>query len=139
MALAAGALVALGLAVASPISAWADTENTTSLTSTPNPSHIGDPVTFTATVAAPAAATGTVSFKEGATEIGTATLDVLGGGHNITAGDSHSCALSTDSEVKCCGNNFWGQIGDVSNVDRSNPVAVTGLIPTARDANASGR
>ncbi|WP_030355945.1 Ig-like domain-containing protein [Streptomyces scopuliridis] len=51
---------------------------TTALTSAPNPSTFGQPVTLTATVAAvpPGAGTptGTVSFFDGATLLGTATL-----------------------------------------------------------------
>ncbi|MFN8630190.1 MAG: Ig-like domain repeat protein, partial [Chloroflexota bacterium] len=46
---------------------------TTTLTSDVNPSTFGQNVTFTATVS-PAAATGTVTFSEGATVLGTGTL-----------------------------------------------------------------
>jgi hypothetical protein len=42
------------------------------LTSSPNPSNVGQSVTFTATV--PAGATGTVTFKDGATTLGTGTI-----------------------------------------------------------------
>ena len=42
------------------------------LTSSPNPSNVGQSVTFTATV--PAGATGTVIFKDGATTLGTGTI-----------------------------------------------------------------
>lgn len=48
------------------------TATTTSLGSSPNPSLSGQSVTFTATVTA--GATGTVTFKEGATTLGTSTL-----------------------------------------------------------------
>jgi uncharacterized repeat protein (TIGR01451 family) len=48
---------------------------TTTLTSSSNPSRFGDPVTFTATVTSSSGTpTGTVSFKDGATVIGSATL-----------------------------------------------------------------
>ena len=49
---------------------------TTVLTSSPNPSTYGQPVTFTATVvpAGPYALTGKVTFKDGTTAIGTAAL-----------------------------------------------------------------
>jgi hypothetical protein len=80
---------------------------TTALTSTPNPSDVGQAVTFTATVTTTAPtglATGKVTFKDGTTSIGTATLDANGvatlnkstlavGFHSITAtynGDSLS-------------------------------------------------
>ncbi len=48
-------------------------ETTTTLTSDINPSTVGQNVTFTATVS-PAAATGTVTFSDGATVLGTGTL-----------------------------------------------------------------
>jgi hypothetical protein len=52
---------------------------TTTLTSTPNPSVFGQPVQFTATVTVPepgaGTPTGTVSFMEGTTTLGTATLN----------------------------------------------------------------
>jgi hypothetical protein len=74
---------------------------TTTLTSSPNPSIYQTSVTFTATVS-PAAATGTVTFKDGSTTLGTGSL-VSGkttysttalalGSHSITAtygGDSN--------------------------------------------------
>src|SRR5262249_9633578 len=46
---------------------------TTSLTSSANPSTFGQSVTFTATVS-PATASGTVTFLDGGTNIGTGTL-----------------------------------------------------------------
>ena len=73
---------------------------TTSLTSSPNPSVTGQPVTFQATVAAVAPGagipSGTVTFRDGATVLGTATLDAAGlatltgpalavGTHSLTA------------------------------------------------------
>ncbi|CAM2927583.1 Ig-like domain repeat protein [Saccharomonospora xinjiangensis] len=79
---------------------------TTTLTSSPNPSVLGQPVTFTATVTpdspTTATPTGTVSFYDGATLLGTVPLNASGtatftttglgvGAHDITAvysGDS---------------------------------------------------
>ena len=68
---------------------------TTTVTSSLNPSQFGDSVTFTATVT-PTAATGTVTFMDGANTIGTGTLNASGvatfststlvaGSHSITA------------------------------------------------------
>jgi hypothetical protein len=83
-----------------PLSQVVNKGNTsTSITSSPQPSLYGQTVTFTATVrdTAPAAglATGSVAFKDGATTMGTGTLDassratfsistLSGGNHSIT-------------------------------------------------------
>jgi len=79
---------------------------TTKLTSTPNPSSVGEAVKFTATVTAASGATptGTVSFYKGSTLIGTATLSggvaklsysgLIAGTHSMTADYSGS---STDA------------------------------------------
>jgi hypothetical protein len=50
---------------------------TTTLTSSPNPSHHGQAVTLTATVSSafPGTLTGTVTFKNGSTTLGKGTLD----------------------------------------------------------------
>ncbi len=75
---------------------------TTTLTSSLNPSAYGQQVTFTATVSPSSGATGTVTFKDGGSAIGTSPLDASGvatlsisslavGTHAITAlysGDS---------------------------------------------------
>ncbi len=86
------------------------TPTTTGLASNLNPSVFGSVVTFTATVS-PGAATGTVTFKNGVTTIGTgslssgtatfATSSLAVGGHSITAvyeGDA-TYASSTSSPV----------------------------------------
>ena len=80
------------LSVSTPLTVGLPT--TTTLTSDINPSNVGQLVTFTATVS-PAAATGTVEFREGATLLGTGTLaggvatfatsTLAAGTHTITA------------------------------------------------------
>jgi Big-like domain-containing protein len=77
---------------------------TTALTSSKNPSVSGDTVTFTATVSSGSnVATGTVTFKDGATAIGTGTLNASAqatfatsslavGSHTITASYSGDAA-----------------------------------------------
>lgn len=85
---------------------------TTSLTSSVNPSVFGQSVKFTATVTAPAPAqqTGTVTFLDGVTTLGTGTLNSSGvatfsmsalapGSHSITAsyGGDGNYASSTSS------------------------------------------
>jgi hypothetical protein len=86
---------------------------TTTLTSSLNPAAFGQNVTFTATVSPPSGATGTVTFMDGASPIGTSALNASGvatfststlgvGTHSITAqysgdaghGGSTSSALS---------------------------------------------
>src|SRR5213594_123262 len=87
----------------------------TSLTSTPNPSTTGQAVTLTATVSAVAPATGvptgTITFRDGATVLGTATLvngsasisisTLAAGSHPLTAayGGSATFAASTSAVV----------------------------------------
>ena len=79
----------------------------TMLNSSPNPSSVGQTVTFTTTVA-PAAATGTVSFLDGGVALGSGTLNngavtvssstLAAGVHSITAtynGDSNFGGSST--------------------------------------------
>jgi len=65
----------------SPLSAGALVSTTTTLSSNNNPSHLNDPVTFTATVSPASgtvAPTGTVSFYNRDTLLGTGTLTALG-------------------------------------------------------------
>src|SRR5438552_7466850 len=73
---------------------------TTALTSDVNPSTCGQKVTLTATVT-PTGATGTVTFFDGASTLGTGTLDANGNATlsvtNFTAG-SHSLTASYASD-----------------------------------------
>ena len=123
----AGLLAVLGCVAAPLPSVWAEGLPVTTFVSTPNPSHIGDPVTFTATVVQPTAATGTVTFKEGATELGTATLGASADSSNLSVGGNHNCALSSGGGVECWGSNAWGQLGDGTNTDRRTPAPVSGV------------
>lgn len=55
----------------------------------------------------------------------TVPLDVAGlstGVIAITAGDGHTCALTTAGGVKCWGNNQYGQVGDGQNCGTACPV-----------------
>jgi hypothetical protein len=84
----------------------APTHTTTALTSSPNPSTVGQAVTFKATVTAVSAPvpTGTVSFYRGATLLGTETLvngvatlttsTITAGSHSIAA---HYSGSATDA------------------------------------------
>ena len=57
----------------------------------------------------------------------TITIKVSSAVAPISAGDYHTCALTTASGVKCWGGNSKGQLGDNSTTDRLTPVDVVGL------------
>ena len=46
----------------------------------------------------------------------------------IVVGEHHTCVLTTAGGVKCWGNNESGRLGDGTNIHRSNPVDVVGLV-----------
>jgi alpha-tubulin suppressor-like RCC1 family protein len=45
----------------------------------------------------------------------------------IRSGYNHVCAIAGDNSVKCWGDNLYGQLGNVSNIDSEIPVAASGL------------
>ncbi|MFH8252587.1 beta strand repeat-containing protein [Microbacterium sp. B2969] len=102
---------------------------TTALTSSLNPSEVGDSVTFTATVTSSSpVTTGTVTFTEGATTLGTVAVDATGQAafttssltaatHTITATYSGTATLGTSS----------------ANVDQ-----VVDVVPTSTTVASSG-
>ena len=102
---------------------------TTALTSSSNPSTFGSSVTFTATVS-PSAATGTVTFMDGAATLGTGTLSggvatfatssLSAGGHSLTAeyggdsgylGSTNSPAL-TQTVAAAPGTHLYDNLGN---------------------------
>jgi alpha-tubulin suppressor-like RCC1 family protein len=46
---------------------------------------------------------------------------------NVTAGGSHTCALTPRGNLVCWGDNQFGQLGDGTMTNRGTPVAVSGL------------
>jgi alpha-tubulin suppressor-like RCC1 family protein len=46
----------------------------------------------------------------------------------VTTGSRNSCALLTNGDLKCWGDNTYGQVGDGTNSDRSLPVSVMSFV-----------
>ena len=56
----------------------------------------------------------------------------------IAAGGYHTCALTSPNEIKCWGDNFYGQLGDGTNAGPDCSPAVCRLNPVAVCASGSG-
>jgi hypothetical protein len=113
------------------------TASTTALTATPNPAASGAAVTFAATVTGSGGtATGSVTFKDGATTLGTVPLDGTGhaslmtntlasGAHSITAayGGDATFGASTSAAVSLQINGSGGTASATSLTATPNPSA----------------
>ena len=103
---------------------------TTALTADPNPSVFGQPVTFTATVTAdapsPAVPTGTVDFLDGATNLGTGTLNNVGTATFTTSTLAPGVYHSIKAVYSGDGTNFAGSTAALEQISIIIPVAGTG-------------
>lgn len=120
-AIAATATAASGAGVSWDASATDDVDGTIPVSCTPGPGPfpVGDTVvTCSATDAAGNTATG--SFTVTVAAWSPAVVDV-------SAGDSHTCAVLADGTAACWGRNLNGQLGNGTTVDSPAPVAVSGL------------
>jgi Bacterial Ig-like domain (group 3)/YDG domain/Galactose oxidase, central domain len=125
-----------------------DKANTSaSVTSTPNPSIVAQPVTFTATVAGTppvtCVPTGTVTFKDGATTLGSGTLNGSGqatlttsfataGSHSITAvygGNSNFNGSTSATYTQSVQFIFIGFLPPIDNLPTFNSVKAGQTIP----------
>lgn len=59
--------------------------------------------------------------------VATNVAGMLSGMAQVSAGGSHSCAVTTAGAVRCWGDNTYGQLGDGGVTSQPTPVAVSGL------------
>lgn len=107
----------------------AGTATVTTLAADFNPTFYGQSVTFTATVtpATAGAPTGTVTFSADAVVLSPTSVHATGVRGSVSAGDSHTCAVTNAGTARCWGLNAVGQLGDGSVIRRTSPVDVSGL------------
>ena len=79
---------------------------------------------------------------DGSTQDRALPVDVAGLGSGVQAvsvGGDHSCALTDAGAVLCWGGNYFGQLGDGSNIDRHTPTQVHGLSSGVQAISAGER
>ena len=71
---------------------------------------------------------GQLGYNDGSTHsVVPVSVSGLSGVTSVTAGHSHTCALSNTGEVKCWGHNLFGKLGNGSGQDQTTPVSVSNL------------
>lgn len=76
---------------------------------------------------------------DGSTEIRTLpvyVVNIYNEVAQVTAGDSHSCGRTFAGEVKCWGDNTYGELGDGTTIRTTQPVATNGLGGAVLDLTA---
>ncbi|GAA4121370.1 chromosome condensation regulator RCC1 [Knoellia locipacati] len=58
---------------------------------------------------------------------------------SLSAGEDHTCAVTTAGAVRCWGSNTWGMLGDGTTIDRSLPVTTSGLTSGVRSVSPGGQ
>lgn len=66
---------------------------------------------------------GTTDYRDGLVTVSNLSGNIT----SLTAGHSHTCALTGDGGVKCWGDNTFGQLGDDTTMDRLSPINVKGM------------
>ena len=67
------------------------------------------------------------TYENRLSPVSTKTLSSVRTAIEISAGDSHTCAILDDGSVSCWGENFYGQLGDDTTTSRTLPTRVNGL------------
>ena len=109
---------------------------TTVLTDAPNPSSFGAPVTLTATVTGTGTPDGTVTFLNGSTNLGTATLDASGIGTFVTTAQqlavgSHSLTAAYGGSGATFDPSTSTPVSQVVDADTTTTTLISGTNPSS--------